>query len=432
MSFRSRVASALGALILAMIATFGASTATAAGYIDVAAGKLQNGAVVYVDSNVVDPTLNNAKVSDLKARIAKGKHPMFVAVLPIGALAQANNNPDQLVGSLATKVHLGGVYAVWVANGNNSVFRTVTSTNAGVPQAGSLATKAYQDHAKEGSYATLGNFIDSIEALPITVGSVTKEPASSPWMIILIICGVALVVIVVSTIIISKRRKSKFKADKDVLLAKATALQEEINSFRPSVSAANMKLGSALSMIQDALATIGNAKNQDNLRSGREMFESAQTLLAGAKNLENPPVPQRRTQPRHSAPPVAQPPVTYATNNWTGDYSRSFGPSYHPPTYGNYPGRGVGYYNEAGDFIAGAIVGVAAVLITEAIVNEIAEEQPHHTHHIPVNNDGDGDFFGGSDDDDDRGFNTFTIDDGSYGGGGGGRFDSDSSNDDWS
>ncbi|MDP8991508.1 MAG: hypothetical protein M3N31_00355, partial [Actinomycetota bacterium] len=137
------------------VALAGAGPARAGPVLDRAAEALRRDPV-YVDPEAREMSAGDAQ--RLRDRIRRGDQPVFVAVLPDAAVAEAGGDPDRLAVSLGQATRLRGTYAV-LAGGR---FRAASNAlPSGV--AGSLATASFQQRRDEGPAAVLLEFVERVD-----------------------------------------------------------------------------------------------------------------------------------------------------------------------------------------------------------------------------------------------------------------------------
>jgi hypothetical protein len=134
-----------------------ASAQTGQPVLDRAASALRS-SPVYVDPERAGD-VDRAAANRLRERIADRGAPVFLAVLPAGAIEEAGGDANAVVEALARKVRLSGTYGVVAGNS----FRA-GSTNLAPGRAGSAATAAFQAHRDEGIEAVLADFVDRAAA----------------------------------------------------------------------------------------------------------------------------------------------------------------------------------------------------------------------------------------------------------------------------
>jgi hypothetical protein len=153
---RTAASSALIFGVLLMAASpVGAQTETAV--LDRAATSLRRDPV-YVDDRA-ERTIDASAADRLRRRIRDGDQPVFLAVLPSSAVAEAGN-VNRLPEVLAGRVNLAGTYGV-IAGGS---FRA-GSTSLPPGRATSAATAAFQAHSGEGTEAVLADFVERVASV---------------------------------------------------------------------------------------------------------------------------------------------------------------------------------------------------------------------------------------------------------------------------
>ncbi len=142
------------ALLLAVVLVLaGAAPAWAGPEVDQAASALRTDPV-YVDADA-ELRLTAAQERGLEARIARAKAgPLFVAIMPEAATAEAGGDAAGVVRLLRSEVGQRGTYAVVAGRS----FRA----GSDVVPAGELATAAIEEHGREGVAATLADFVDRV------------------------------------------------------------------------------------------------------------------------------------------------------------------------------------------------------------------------------------------------------------------------------
>jgi len=114
---------------------------------------------VYVDSGA-ERAITAAAADDLRARVRGAGTPIFVAVLPSSALAEAGGNPNQLAAQLAKQVGRSGTYAVIVGDSFRAGSDVLPTGTPAVLASAALAKQG------DGTAAVLAAFVDSVKAQP--------------------------------------------------------------------------------------------------------------------------------------------------------------------------------------------------------------------------------------------------------------------------
>ncbi|MDP9346572.1 MAG: hypothetical protein M3P44_12810 [Actinomycetota bacterium] len=142
----------LTALVVALLAV---PAAASAAQLDATVAALRS-SPVYVAPGA-KPTLTAAEQQQVRAAIDRAGTPVYVAVLPAGALDETGGDADEFVRRLGKAESEPGTYAV-VAGGK---FRAA-STRLKRGRAGDLATEAFDARSKDGLAPTLVHFVDLV------------------------------------------------------------------------------------------------------------------------------------------------------------------------------------------------------------------------------------------------------------------------------
>ncbi|MDX6492875.1 MAG: hypothetical protein QOH02_810 [Gaiellaceae bacterium] len=147
-------------VIAAAAAAFLAPAAQAGPIVDRAVAALQNDPV-YVDPTA-NPTVTEAQKAELEKRIlADGAGPLYLAILPDSASAEAGGSADEVLRAIAGGVHRRGTYAVVVGR-----HLRAGATNNILPQgeAAKDVDQAVAAHKSQGLDAILLDFVDRVGA----------------------------------------------------------------------------------------------------------------------------------------------------------------------------------------------------------------------------------------------------------------------------
>jgi hypothetical protein len=287
--------------------------AAAAGTITNQAAQALANDPVYVDPAAT--TVSHADAGDLRSEIAsKGKGPIYIAVLPKAALAEAGGSAVGIADELHRMLGRRGVYAVIAGN----QFRA-ESTDLGTGEAGKLATDAFRAHHAAGVTPTVLDFIDRVGAA--RSGSGNGGGRNVGWwpIVILAIAGF----LVYRTIKRRRQRSSDFRAVKETAREDLVALADDVQGLEHKVEgndAAKRDYLTALDKYSQASSAFDRAMSPDQLAPVAESLEEGRYLMASAESrLEGKEPPERRPacffDPRHGpsvrdvqwAPPGGQP-----------------------------------------------------------------------------------------------------------------------------
>jgi hypothetical protein len=308
---RVRILGLLSLLALALV------PAAAAGTIGNRAAQALANDEVYVDPAATSVPQSDAEV--LRREIAlQGQGPIYIAVLPKAALAEAGGSAVGIADELHRLLGRRGVYAVVAGN----QFRA-ESTDLGEGEAGKLATAAFRAHHSEGVTATLVDFVDRVGATRSGGGS--GRGRIGWWPIVI----VAIVGFLVYRRIRRRRENARdFLAVKEAARGDLVALADDVQGLEHKVegnAAARRDYLAALEQYAQASARFDRAASADALAPVAEALEEGRYLMASAESrLEGKEPPERRPacffDPRHGpsvrdvewAPPGGQPRVVPA------------------------------------------------------------------------------------------------------------------------
>jgi hypothetical protein len=157
-------------LVVLILVVLVAGPAEAGPWVDRTTGHLREDPV-YVDPSA-RPTITPAQAEAVRARITLAGTPVFVAVLPSRALAEADGSARRLAGLVGGSVARPGTYLV-VAGGDPGA----GSDTLAPGQAGGLARSAFRRHP--GMAAALLDFVGRVQAAA-GVPPTTAPPAEQP------------------------------------------------------------------------------------------------------------------------------------------------------------------------------------------------------------------------------------------------------------
>lgn len=312
--------------IAAAAAAFLAPAAHAGPIIDRAVAALQNDPV-YVDP-AANPAITDAQKTELEQRIlAGGSAPLYLAILPDSASAEAGGSPDEVLRAIASSVNRRGTYAVVVGR-----HLRAGATNGVLPQgeAAKDVDEAVAAHKGQGLDAILLDFVDRVEADRNSTGSSGEGGGSGgggSGLALLGILGAALLVFLG----IGRARRRQQAQHQFEEVRKATqddlvALSEDIDTVDIDVQMpqadphAKEDYGQAIEAYKKGSAALDRAHRTQDLEQVTSAIEEGRFAMASAQaRLEGSPPPERRPpcffDPRHGpstrdvrwAPPGGQP-----------------------------------------------------------------------------------------------------------------------------
>ena len=288
------------ALVVAIVAVaLGPSAATAGPLLDRAAEALRRDPV-FVDP-AAERTISPEEADRIRERIRRGGQPIFVAVLPEAAAAEAGGDPGRLAVALGEATRLRGTYAVLTGR------RFRAASNA-LPQgmAGSLATGAFQQRSGEGPAAVLLEFVERVDD---TGGAVSegrrpevaadgseRNGADGPGLLLpLVLVGAA----GGGGFLLWRRRKqAREVADaRDALRPELQVLADDVLALEPQVSLHPEAQGdyeAAVSRYRAAEAALGDVRTIAHAERVRRVLSEGSYAMARARariDGRDPPAP---------------------------------------------------------------------------------------------------------------------------------------------
>ena len=294
--------------LLAAISLVAAAPAYAGEILDRTVSCLQK-TPVCVDREARD-VLSDASVRDITGRIeSEGVGPLYIAVLPDAASAEAGGSPEGVLQTLHDQFGRRGTYAVVVGNdfrAGSDFFR-----------AGPLADAAVEAQRGQGAEAVLGDFVDRVAAAESGEGGAADpaEPAGEPNLLApLLILGVLLLVLFA---VFSTQRRTRQRVEteqleevKRVARDDLVALGDDIRSLDLDVEmpdadpAGKQDYGRAVDLYKQAQEAFDTARRPEDLEPVTTAVEEGRWYVASARaRLEGRAVPERRPpcffDPRH-------------------------------------------------------------------------------------------------------------------------------------
>jgi hypothetical protein len=318
-------------LVLVIAATLAVALAPQAG-----AGEIVNRAAaglrddpVYVDPDA-ELRLTDAQEARLESRIAGVGAPMYVAILPAAARAEAGGDAGEVLSDLHDELGERGVYAVLVGK----QFRAGSTPGTGLErgEAPELATEAIDAHRSEGVAPTLLDFVDRVDEARRSDGGASDGSGDDSGG-----SGVALgvlgaVAVAGGGLLLLRRRRrleaqrAEFAQVKEVAEEDLVALADDVKALDVDVEMPNAdprakeEYSRALELYDEANRRFDRARRPEDLEPVSAALEEGRFAMASAKaRLEGQEPPERRPpcffDPRHGpsvrdvewAPPGGQP-----------------------------------------------------------------------------------------------------------------------------
>jgi len=311
-------------VIVAAAAAFLAPAAHAGPIVDRAVAALQNDPI-YVDP-AANPAITDAQKAELEKRIlANGAGPLYLAILPDSASAEAGGSPDEVLRAIASSVNRRGTYAVVVGR-----HLRAGATNGVLPkgEAANDVDEAVAAHKAQGLYPILLDFVDRVgQDRNGTASSGGGGGGGGSGLALLGILGAAALVLI--GVGRARRRRNAQREFEEV--RKATqddlvALSEDIDKVDIDVQMpqadpqAKEDYGQAIEAYKKGSGALDRAHRTHDLEQVTSAIEEGRFAMASAQaRLEGRPPPERRPpcffDPRHGpstrdvrwAPPGGQP-----------------------------------------------------------------------------------------------------------------------------
>jgi len=284
--------------------------------LDAAASALRNNPV-YVDSGA--ERARDVDADRLRNRIRQGGSPIFVAVLPASAVAEAGGDVNRLPTVLAQRVGLQGTYAV-VSGSSFRAGSNVLPTG----QAGTLATASFQARSGDGVGAVLDTFVDRVNsagagssAAPSgnsgnDTGSDGGGGSGSGGLLLLLALGGGGFFLWSRSRSKTKRAEAakEYAADRQLLQAELSVLGQDVIELEPNVTIhpdARPDYDAGVTRYQSAQAALEYADDQVDLVRVERVIDEGRYAMARARaridGREPPPPPENLTRPgRHDEP----------------------------------------------------------------------------------------------------------------------------------
>jgi hypothetical protein len=366
---RSLVIAALLALVLA-------PTAGAGEIVDRVVASLRNDPV-YVDPDA-ERAPDAAAADRLRDRVASaGAGPLYVAILPDAARAEAGGDAGGLVDLLHRELGRDGTYVV--VAGDQFRAGSTEFPRGKVPE---LADEAFREHGDEGVEATLLAFVDSLGRARDGAPAADDEGSDgAPGWLLPAIVGVGAGGVGLVVLRRRRRRQAELrevkKATQEDLLALADDIRAlDIDVELPGVTdEARADYAAALTAYERAETAFDRAGRPDDLEPVTAALEEGRFAMASAKaRLEGREPPERRPpcffDPRHGpssrdvewAPPGGPPRAVPACETDAQAVERGLEPAQREVEVG---GRRVPYWEAgpafapwAGGYFGGLLPGI--------------------------------------------------------------------------
>ncbi|MEP6978289.1 MAG: hypothetical protein ABI948_09580, partial [Thermoleophilia bacterium] len=311
-------------VIAAAAAAFLAPAAHAGPIVDRAVAALQNDPI-YIDP-AANPTITDAQKTELEKRIlANAAGPLYLAILPDSASAEAGGSPDEVLRAVATGVNRRGTYAVVVGR-----HLRAGATKGVLPQgeAANDVDQAVAAHKSQGLDAILLDFVDRVGQDRNGTGSSGGGGGTggSGLALLGVLGAAALVLLGIGRARRRRNAQREFEEVRKATQDDLVALSEDIDKVDIDVQMpqadphAKEDYGQAIEAYKKGSAALDLAHRTQDLEQVTSAIGEGRFAMASAQaRLEGRPPPERRPpcffDPRHGpstrdvrwAPPGGQP-----------------------------------------------------------------------------------------------------------------------------
>ena len=323
----------LAGLVLCLLAGL-AGPAWAGPWVDRAAGNLRDDPL-YVNPTA-RPTLSLPDQERIRARIAVVGTPVFVAVLPGQAVAEAGGDANRLAALVAASVGRPGTYLV-VAGGEEGA----GSNTLAQGQATGQAKAAFQQHPDMAT-ATM-DFIGRVEDAAGTAPATTAPPAPPPGqedtegntvlVVLLAVAGVVALGVLLALGLENRSERRSIRSTTQFAEVKQAA-QEDLDALAEDLGNLNVDLQAeeaggpqavnqytrAYEYLERAEQAFEQARSSGDLAQVSGALESGRYAMAAARAMF-----ERRDPPRR------RPPCFFDTRHGPSVHDVGWEPPYGPP-----------------------------------------------------------------------------------------------------
>ena len=310
-----------------------AGPAAAGPWVDRTAGHLRD-APLYVNPSA-RPTLSLADRERISARLALAGTPVFVAILPAQALAEAGGNANELAELVATSVGKPGTYLV-VAGGEEGA--ASNTLDPGV--AAGRARVAFRENP-ELAAATM-DFVERVEDAAGTTPATAPPPQPPPGqdtdgdtvlLVLLAVAGVVAVGVLLALALENRSEQRTIRSSAQFAEAKGAA-QEDLDALADDLRNLNVDLQAeeagkpqavnqytrAYELLERAEVAFDQARSPGDLARVSSAIESGRYSMAAARAMF-----ERRDPPRR------RPPCFFDTRHGPSVHDAGWEPPYGPP-----------------------------------------------------------------------------------------------------
>jgi hypothetical protein len=329
----ARALPVLAGLVLCLLVGL-AGPAAAGPWVDRAAGSLRDDPL-YVNPSA-RPTLSQPDAERIRARLALVGTPVFVAILPGQALAEAGGDADRLAGLVAASVGRPGTYLV-VAGGEEGAGSNTLARGA----AAGRARVAFRRHP-ELAAATMdfiGRVEDAAGTPPATAPPAEPPPAEEEpgrdtlLLIVLAVAGVVAVAVLLALGLENRSTRRSIRSGVQFAEAKA-ASEEDLKALADDLRNLDVDLQAEESGNVQAVSQYTRAYEQ--LERAEQAFEAARSpadlaMVSGALESGRYAMEAARAMFERRDPPRRRPPCFFDTRHGPSVHDVGWEPPTGPP-----------------------------------------------------------------------------------------------------
>jgi hypothetical protein len=326
----------LAGLLLCLLAGLAvlAGPAWAGPWVDRTAGNLRDDPL-YVHPSA-RPTLSLPEQERIRARLALAGTPVFVAILPGQAVAEAGGDANRLAALVAASVGRPGTYLM-VAGGEEGAGSNTLSQG----QAANRATVAFRRHPQL-STATM-DFIARVEDAAGTPPATAPPPTPPPGqedsggntllVVLLAVAGVVALSVLLALFLENRSERRSIRRGTQFGEVKAVA-QEDLDALADDLRNLNVDLQAEEAGNREAVNRYTRAYEQ--LERAEEAFERARSpadlaQVSGAIESGRSSMSAARALFEGGAPPRRRPPCFFDTRHGPSVNDIGWEPPYGPP-----------------------------------------------------------------------------------------------------
>jgi hypothetical protein len=329
----ARSLAAVAGLVLCLLVGL-AGPAVAGPWVDRTAGNLRDDPL-YVNPSA-RPTLSLPDQERIRARLDLAGTPVFVAVLPTRALAEAGGDPNELATMVLASVGRPGTYLVVAGAEEGAASNTLDPG-----QAPARARAAFRRNPEQA--AAILNFVERVEDAAGTTPATAPPPQAPPGqedtdgdtllLVLLGIAGVVALAVLLALTLENRSEQRTLRSGAQLAEVKATA-QEDLEALADDLRNLNVDLEAEESPNREAVSQY--TKAYDYLERAEQAFEQARSpahlaQVSGALESGRYAMAAARALFERRDPPRRRPPCFFDTRHGPSVHDVGWEPPHGPP-----------------------------------------------------------------------------------------------------